>query len=401
MEKLIQHTERFVFNLFKDKLSSEYTYHNFLHTQYVVLKLNELLTEEKVDESDRMALTLAAWFHDVGYVIKEDGHEIEGQKIAENFLKENQVDAELIEKVKQLIAATHLNYEPQNHLERIIKDADFSHLGDSNFEKISFQLKCEIERKENIEISDAEWNRRNYEFLTQQHRFHTNYAKNYWQNVKMEHVIRTQEMIRNEKVIADKEKLRKSKVEKLKKPDRGIDTLFRVTLNNHTRLSDIADSKANILLSVNAIIISIALSTLLPKLASEKNHYLIMPTMIMLSVSVVCIIFAILATKPNISNTSFTASEVKIRKINLLFFGNFHKMQIDQYEEAMEELMSDRDYLYNALTRDLYFLGLVLARKYKLLSITYYLFMAGIIITVLAFVIAFTSKAEFNAIDLI
>ena len=87
MEKLIQHTERFVFNLFKDKLSSEYTYHNFLHTQYVVLKLNELLTEEKVDESDRMALTLAAWFHDVGYVIKEDGHEIEGQKIAENFLK--------------------------------------------------------------------------------------------------------------------------------------------------------------------------------------------------------------------------------------------------------------------------------------------------------------------------
>src|SRR5690625_6528527 len=106
MKKLIQHTEMFVFNLFKDKLSSEYTYHNFLHTQYVVLKLNELLTEEEVDESDRVALTLAAWFHDVGYVIKEDGHEIEGQKIAEKFLKENQIDTELIEKVKQLIAAT-------------------------------------------------------------------------------------------------------------------------------------------------------------------------------------------------------------------------------------------------------------------------------------------------------
>src|SRR5690625_5904524 len=105
-----------------------------------------------------------------------------------------------------------------------------------------------------------------------------------------------------------------------------------------------------------------------------------MPTMIMLSVSVVCIIFAILATKPNISNTSFTASEVKIRKINLLFFGNFHKMQIDQYEEAMEELMSDRDYLYNALTRELYFLGLVLSRKYKLFMLTYYIFMTVIII---------------------
>src|SRR5690625_6458837 len=120
-----------------------------------------------------------------------------------------------------MTTATQWNYEPQNHLERIIKDADFSHLGDRNFEKISFQLKCEIERKENIEISDAEWNRRNYEFLTQQHRFHTNYAKNNWQNVKMDHVIRAQEMIRNEKEIADKEKLRKSKVEKLKKIGRA------------------------------------------------------------------------------------------------------------------------------------------------------------------------------------
>src|SRR5690625_4738464 len=151
----------------------------------------------------------------------------------------------------------------------------------------------------------------------------------------MDHVIRAQEMIRNEKEIADKEKLRKSKVEKLKKPDRGIDTLFRVTLNNHTRLSDIADSKANILLSVNAIIISIALSTLLPTFASAKNYYFIMHTMIILYVCVGCIIFAIFATKPNISNTSYTTCEVKNRKINLLFCRNFHKMQIDQYEEAM------------------------------------------------------------------
>lgn len=321
MDTLIPHTERFVFNLFKDKLSSEYIYHNFIHTQFVVLKLNEILSVEEVSESDRLALTLAAWFHDVGYIYNDEEHEKQGQIIAEEFLKENQANIELIQKVKKLIAATQLNYEPENHLEKIIKDADFSHFGDKNFEKVSFQLKCEIELKEKVEISEAVWNRKNYEFLTQHHRFYTDYAKNNWQNIKMEHVFRIQEMIRNEKEIEEKERLRKNKVEKINKPDRGIDTLFRVTLNNHTRLSDIADSKANILLSVNAIIISIALSTLLPKLASDKNQYLIMPTMIMLAMSVVCIIFAILATKPNISNTTFTATEVKKRKINLLFLG--------------------------------------------------------------------------------
>lgn len=76
-------------------------------------------------------------------------------------------------------------------------------------------------------------------------------------------------------------------------------------------------------------------------------------------------------------------------------------MQIDQYEEAMDELMSNREYLYNSLTRDLYYLGVVLARKYRLLRITYYLFMSGIIITVIAFVIAFANKTEFNLMDLI
>jgi hypothetical protein len=62
---------------------------------------------------------------------------------------------------------------------------------------------------------------------------------------------------------AIKPKKRKQKKELNEKPGRGVDTLFRVTLSNHTRLSGIADSKANILLSVNAIIISIALSSLI------------------------------------------------------------------------------------------------------------------------------------------
>lgn len=399
MIELIQKTEQFIFNLFKDRLSSEYTYHNFLHTQYVVSKLKVLMDAENVTDSDREILTLAAWFHDAGYTFCDAGHENESERIAEEFLKENQVEVEKIDQIKGLIAATCLMTEPQNKLEMIIKDADTAHLGDKIFDKVSSQLRRELELKEKKEISDAEWNRMNYEFLTQKHRYYTAYAIENWQSIKLNNTIQVQERIRNEREIADKAKIKKSKVDKLKKPDRGIDTLFRVTLNNHTRLSDIADSKANILLSVNAIIISIALSTLLPKLASAKNQYLIMPTMVMLFVSVICIVFAILATKPNISNTSFTADDVKKRKINLLFFGNFHKMEIDQYEEAMEDLMSDRKYLYNSLTRDLYYLGLVLERKYRLLRITYYLFMAGIILTVVAFILAFGQNSSFDWFD--
>jgi hypothetical protein len=168
--------------------------------------------------------------------------------------------------------------------------------------------------------------------------------------------------------------------------------MFRITLSNHTRLSDIADSKANILLSVNAIIISIALSTLLPKLGSEKNEYLVMPTFIMLLFSVITIIFAILSTKPKVTSGEFTKEDLKNRKVNLLFFGNFYKMNLDDYTPAVREMMEDRDYLYDSMIRDLYYLGVVLNRKYRLLSITYQIFMVGIIVSVIAFVFAFLDE---------
>ena len=81
--------------------------------------------------------------------------------------------------------------------------------------------------------------------------------------------------------------------------------------------------------------------------------------------------------------------DVKQKKVNLLFFGNFHKMKLDDFEWAMGEMMQDRDYLYSSMKKDLYFLGLVLHRKYKILRITYSIFLIGIIASVIAFAIAF------------
>ena len=39
--------------------------------------------------------------------------------------------------------------------------------------------------------------------------------------------------------------------------DRGISTVFRIMANNHASLSQMADSKTNIMISVNSIILSV------------------------------------------------------------------------------------------------------------------------------------------------
>jgi len=64
-------------------------------------------------------------------------------------------------------------------------------------------------------------------------------------------------------------------------------------------------------------------------------------------------------------------------------------MKLEEFEWAMGEMMKDKDYLYSAMKKDLYFLGLVLNRKYKILRVTYTVFMVGIICSVIAFAIAF------------
>ena len=183
--------------------------------------------------------------------------------------------------------------------------------------------------------------------------------------------------------------LKEKKLEKLERPERGIDTLFRVTLNNHTQLSAIADSKANILLSVNSIIISITLTAIIPKLDSASNSHLIIPTFILLIFSVITIVFTIMSTKPKVSSSNITQEDITSRRANILFFGNFHQLELNDFNNAMNDLMGDRKHLYDTLIKDLYYLGLVLNKKYKMLSIAYSVFMFGIIISVSAFCWAF------------
>jgi hypothetical protein len=151
-------------------------------------------------------------------------------------------------------------------------------------------------------------------------------------------------------------------------------------------LSDIADTKANILLSVNAIIISVVLANLISKL--DNNPYLTWPTVIFTLFSVVSMVMSIIATRPNVTSGQFTKEDVRDQKVNLSFFGNFHQMKLEEFEWAIQELVNDKDYIYKALTKDLYFLGKVLERKYRILRITYTVFMIGIIVSLIAFGIA-------------
>jgi len=174
--------------------------------------------------------------------------------------------------------------------------------------------------------------------------------------------------------------------QKKDRPDRGIETMFRITSTNHQRLSDQADSKSHILITVNSIIISVLLSVLLRSI--EEYPHLAIPAYMLLGVNLVTIIFAILATRPKIPPGEFTKEDIAGKKVNLLFFGNFYRMSAEEYSAGMWQVMEDRDFLYGSLIKDIYQQGKVLGRKYRLLRVAYDVFMYGLIASVLAFIIA-------------
>jgi hypothetical protein len=294
--------------------------------------------------------------------------------------------------------ATQMHHEPTNILEKIICDADSVHFKSKNYLEICELLRNEWETTCDKHFTDIEWTQENISFFTKYHRYHTPYALDNWQQGKDKNLAN---LFKQLKKLKQEDKKSKKKDEELalkkhkaKLPERGIETMFRVTLKNHITLSNIADTKANILLSVNAIIVSLVLSNLVSKLDNPSNEYLIIPTIVFVMFTVASIILSILATRPNVTSGKFTKEDVANKKVNLLFFGNFHKMRLDEFEWAMGEMMQDRDYLYSSMKKDLYFLGKVLDKKYKILRLTYTVFMIGIIVSVIVFAISFTKQPQ-------
>ena len=367
--------ENIIYNLFQES-GRHFPYHNYDTTIRVVNYAKVIAKEEELDAIDTEVLVTAAYFQDVAYYVDVENHEDLAADKCSFYLKERGKSNVFISKVRATIQSTDPKKELKTNLDRALNDAINGDLSHKNFFNYSDLLRREREILKNDKIDLDSWNDSTISYI-EKHRFLTNFAKTQWQTAK-------------EKLLFSLYKERDKRATKKDKrdiPEKGVETAFRVALKNHMKLSDIADAKANILLSVNAIIISVALSTLIPKLDNPSNAHLIWPAISLIGFSVVAIIFSIFSTRPKVTQGTFTREDIRNRKVNLLFFGNFHDVSLEDYKYGMHEMMQDKGYLYDSLITDLYFLGKVLHKKYNLLRITYNVFLVGLLISITVFAV--------------
>lgn len=162
--------------------------------------------------------------------------------------------------------------------------------------------------------------------------------------------------------------------------DRGIQTLFRTTSHNHYTLNEMVDRKANIMITVNSIILSMMIGGFLQFDFMTSSPALSASTMVLSVASLLSIIFAIISILPNRTQGNYTRKENLSKDGNLLYFGNFYKMPLEDFEEAMMEKTKDSDYLYRSMIRDLYYLGQKLHKKYRFIRISLWLFLSGVVL---------------------
>lgn len=405
--ELLHQIREYALTYYKQHGDDKLSYHDKSHTEGMVAAAMQIGNHYQLNDRDFFIVQATAWFHDLGYMVDMEHHEAQSALLAENFLKSHNVPEEDIVDIKGCIMSTKMPQQPKTLLDKIICDADLFHLGTDDFGKSDKRLLKEIRALHKPDMTKQEWRKKSLKFL-EDHHYHTDYAQVLLNDGKKANIKslrdkienKEQEVVQQEVTVTEKfektlqlsdegkpaEVEAETKPKKKDRPDKGIETMFRISSSNHQRLSDMADNKAHIMITVNSIILSAVISLLLRKLT--EYEYLAIPTFILLSISLLAMTFSILATRPSLPSGYFQRSDVDEKRVNLLFFGNFYKMPLDEYTYGMVKMMEDKDFLYGSLIKDVYSQGVVLGKKYKLLRIAYNIFMFGLIASVFAFIIA-------------
>jgi HD superfamily phosphodiesterase len=372
--ELVKNAETYVVGLLKSGLTTDHGYHDLKHTLSVRDATQELGSRYRLSDEEMELLELAGLFHDTGFTKTYVGHEDVSKEIATDFLQNTNFPKDKIATVKRLIEVTKVGVEPELLLEKIIKDADFNTNG-TTYEEKSAALRKEWEVFNHQQMSDEEWAVNGLEFW-ESHRFYTGEAQALYGESK-------RKTLKNLKKIVEKFRPKIEDLDFAISKSKSAQMMFKTTLRNQIDLTNIADNKANIMLSINSLLITIGIPMLGSNLKEHPN--LVYPAVVLLLTCILSIVFATLATRPVKMHGLTDLNAIDKGNTNLFFFGNFFKMSREDYMKGLMRVMQTEENIDMSIVNDLYFLGRTLGNKYHRLRITYQIFMFGMVATVATF----------------
>lgn len=377
-----------VLYLFDKHPNNRLVFHNYAFTQTVLQHTRTLCEETGATGEVAEIAQLAAYYLFTGYLLDYDAFLRCSLDQAQRFLALRDYSENGQRSVLRCMQTVGTNNIPAALEEKIVSDA-VSAAWIEDFEARSPLLRLEREMVQGKTFTKQEWTALQLQQLLNI-RFYTHFGKTKYEP-KLGHCIRDQKRAL-EKMERDNPPVPMAAQEGLfqnldESPIRAVQTFFRTNYRNHINLSSIADNKAHIMISVNSILISVLISILSYRNMAETNPQIVLPVILFLVTGLTSLIFAVLCARPKVTALNETLTDKVQRRKNIVFFGNFVNMDLEEYEEAMDAMFRDGELLYGNLTRDLYFLGKVLDKKYRYLTVSYNIFMIGFAATVITFLI--------------
>jgi len=380
-----------VLQLWNEQHDARLLYHNFAQAAAVARLAGDIAEEEELGGDTAEIAQLAAWFFNAGYLYDRRQVAETSAIRAEFFLAEQQCPPKKIQAVRQCIVSALTEARPTTAEAQVLSDAIRACDWVETFESRAPLLRLEREYLDQEVPGEEAWRHYLREQL-QRGLFFTAYAKITWEQALATNTLHLQPVhpapaLPPQETVAPPKPAAPARFERLaRRPLRSsIQTFFRANYANHIRLSAIADNKAHIMISVNSILLSVAISMLTYQSATNKNPLIVLPIMMFLVTSLTSLIFAVLSSRPRV--TSFVPAPDQT--VSPVFFGNFIHLTLDQYEAAVDAMLRDGSLLFGNMARDIYYLGQVLDRKYRLLTFSYTIFMMGFVATVGAFLGAY------------
>lgn len=384
---LLDQAVDFVYQLFREKLSPDFQYHSIEYVLETVNVCENLCESHHLSTADREHLVLATLFHLTGLTSQKTDYQQASVEIFKDFANDQGIEDSRTEQVVRLIRSTVEGHQPKSLTEEILHDVLISDMGRRRFFSRAELLRLERKLVYGKEYSEEEWEEEKQHLLVEND-FHT-------LSGKREFGSRRAKNIRQQRANIIKGKKISLREETGKDLGRGVDTLYRATYRNHINLSSIADDKANMMISINTVILSVIV-TLSGAGLSFTNSFMIehlryvVPIFVLLLTSLASVVFAILSARPDVSSNEVDSlEELDLENSSLLYFGKFTEVSINHFKEYMNRLKLNQNQLYDAMSMDLYSLGAVLKRKYRLISISYNIFMIGLSLCVLSFIFIF------------
>lgn len=360
--------------IIQNEISRDLVYHGWSATETNLKTLDTLSKKLKLGDDDIHIAKTAVLFLYTGFVKKDLRPYEASLMLANSFLKELGIDHEIIEDVKNCIRLKVDNINPSTLPERVFIDTAYAYFGEKGlrkriegtWEERNFLRKEKQDLLTALEIK--------YDEIVN-HKYYTAAAQNLYDYRKTKNLLKLKATINKEK---NKNNLSSNKTAM---------TMFKTALRNHIDLINIADKKAGIMISINAILMTVMIPILGSYIIDVSKF--IVPSIILVLTCGTAVILATLATRPQLSKGEVDDQSVYKGEKSLFYFGNFFEMEKKEYRNAVKDVIVRDITLENSIINDLYDMGVVLGVKYKRLRWCYIIFAGGIGLTLVSFIISF------------